>query len=468
MLLNSALLFRTLGSYTWIAASEPVAQLGTLENEATGTFLIGSPNGMSVEFVDGTIFELINTLPSFDGSSFFSGRTTITLPVGTELLFNGTADMKGKEPYISEPPLIRRGLNRGEHSAHIPTAKDLSRGTHDDTHRNLAVFSGNKTVLVVRVVVSDGETTPDETLLSDSFFGNGVDPASLASQYSACSYGKLNFVKAANKLGANMSISNGVVTVRLPSFSVTKGYTALRNAITRELNADFDVPHPTSLANHVIYCLPGQTGIPNPAYANYNSWNQAFNNEWCTSLSLQMHEMGHSLSFGHSNEKGTTYEDETGMMGYSYPNKDGPQMCFNGAKSWQTRWYANKSITIRANGRNKCFSGDLHGVSDYPAATTVLLRIRNGSGTDYYVNFNAKRGINIGTQEGANQVTITSKPRGPSDSYDTSELIAKLGAGKSYNKIEGYTINVVSINNDAGTAQVAVLPTNQERCIEST
>lgn len=43
---------------------------------------------------------------------------------------------------------------------------------------------------------------------------------------------------------------------------------------------------------------------------------------------------------------------------------------------------------------DSAFIGFLRGVADYPVATTVLLKIHNGSDTDDYVNFNSQQGIN--------------------------------------------------------------------------
>lgn len=52
-----------------------------------------------------------------------------------------------------------------------------------------------------------------------------------------------------------------------------------------------------------------------------------------------MHEIGHNLNLAHSNENGATYNDQTGMMGYSYGSSDTPVMCFNAAKHYQLGWY---------------------------------------------------------------------------------------------------------------------------------
>ena len=161
---------------------------------------------------------------------------------------------------------------------------------------------------------------------------------------------------------------------------------------------------------------------------------------------------------GHSNEGGETYEDQTGIMGASYPNSDSPRMCFNAAKSWQTGWYRDKGITINSNGADNSFDGILHGIADYPIATTVLLRIQNRSGNDHFVNFNAKRGINAQTQEARNMVTVVRRPRGGRNSYAESELVAKLDSGESF-EIRGYIIRVGRIDAVEGTAEVTVSPT---------
>lgn len=444
-----------------VAATANQPEGSVLEKETSGTYLGGArpyphKQAWAVEFPDGTIFDLFNLPPGFDSHGLVSGRTSIAVPAGTEIFSDGSADMKGKAPQILNRRLERRDLDEKSHAIK----------EHDRLHRQMAVHEGDRTLLAVRVIASDARTTQSKTLLSNSIFGNGVDPVNLVSQMKACSYGKLNITKAANRSGdANgkkVSISNGVVTVRIPSISTAQGDGTMRNAITKELNEIFGVTHPTQLADHVMYCLPENT-MEGIAYAYINSWGQVYSNEWCTYVSLQMHEMGHSLNFGHSNENGTMYEDETGAMGYSYNSNDAPKTCFNGAKSWQSGWYADKSKTIKSNGGRKCFNGELHGIADYPIANTVLLKVKNRSATDYYVNFNAKRGINSGTQEAGDQVTVTTRNRGFRDSYSESELVAELGSGESYS-FPGYIINVGTINKLAGTAQVTVLPTDQSIC----
>jgi len=82
----------------------------------------------------------------------------------------------------------------------------------EDRNRR-SLVSGDRSVLVVRVIAADGQTSASEARLSDSVFGNGadgsVDPVTLKSQYSACSYGALNFNEVADRDGASINIRNG-------------------------------------------------------------------------------------------------------------------------------------------------------------------------------------------------------------------------------------------------------------------
>jgi len=418
----------------------------------TGKFLLMGLT-INVELDDGTFYELRNLPGDFDyaDNGLVTGKSFITLPIGTVFSRDGMADVFGEAP---------KTLNYNERQRNRELANP---------------FKGYKSILAVRIIAADGETTIDETLLSNSIYGNDVDPVTLVSQIKACSHGKLNLIKASDRVGrsdvsGDVKISNGVVTVHLPLVSINEGHATMRNAVTRELNHIFDVTHPNELADYLFYCLPpgttiysrlGGSGI---AYAYFNSWLSVFNDKWSTSVSLQMHELGHSLNMGHSNEGGVEYEDQTGIMGASYPNSNVPRACFNAAKSWQTGWYRDKSITINSSGANKCFDGVIHGIADYAVATTVLLKVQNGQGNDYFVNFNAKKGINRGTQEAGNQVTVVRRPRGPRDSYAESELVAKLDSGMYYNFF-GYNVSVGKIDNEAGTAEVRVLPSGRNECI---
>lgn len=145
-------------------------------------------------------------------------------------------------------------------------------------------------MLVVRVIASNGSTSASEAALSNSVFGNDNDPVNLSSQFAACSHNKLEFVKAADKeVGAEYanSITNGVATVTVNT-ALADGHAAMSNTITAQLKSDFGVSNPNQLANHVMYCLPSGT-MGYIAYAYINSWNSVYSDNWCTSVSAQMH-----------------------------------------------------------------------------------------------------------------------------------------------------------------------------------
>jgi hypothetical protein len=323
-------------------------------------------------------------------------------------------------------------------------------------------ITGEKTVLVVRVIAADASTTATEAQLSESVFGNGVDPINLATQYDACSYGKLTFVKTANRSGTGANISNGVTTVTVPS-STTDTDSVMNNDIGTALTNAFGTA-PQNLADYVMYCLPSGTmgGI---AYASLPGWRSVYSNEWCTYPSAQMHEIGHNLALHHSNEAGS-YKDQSGMMGYSYSNDDGPIMCFNAPKSWQLGWFQDKHHVF--NQADGSWSGRLIGQVDWANANaqpndTVILKLNVASDTDHYVMFNRKAGHNSGTVEGGNQVMIQSAPAEGSGAAQ-SELHAKLNAGGTYT-ITNYdgsgldltlTVNSIDLTANPPFAEVSV------------
>jgi hypothetical protein len=143
-------------------------------------------------------------------------------------------------------------------------------------------------------------------------------------------------------------------------------------------------------------------------------------------------------------------------MGYAYGNSNGPLMCFNAAQSWQLGWYADKTVTLN-KGKNKRHVGVLGGITDYSNSNDiVLVKLNTRTSTDYYVNFNRRSGINVGTLEGGNQVTVV-KARGEGRGYSESELVAKLSAGNTYT-IRNFdrTTATVQVHSIGATADVSI------------
>jgi len=96
-------------------------------------------------------------------------------------------------------------------------------------------------------------------------------------------------------------------------------------------------------------------------------------------------------------------------------------MCFNNAKMWQLGWYSDRQFEFSGTSTTV----ELVGISQYTSAGSgqqIVVRIPGGlasvlSGSDFYIGFNRKTGMNSGTVEGGNQVTIQTKPAGSPTSY---------------------------------------------------
>lgn len=223
-------------------------------------------------------------------------------------------DNRGQALKSGDSTLFVSGMKIQGSKAKVPPGLDPTFGSrgflHEERHRQLEV-TGTKTVLVVRIEVDDGITSYSETQLSNSVFGNGIDSLNLQSQYDACSHGELIFTKTTNS-----GISNGAVTVTLPSNTVSQGDGTIRNAVTTKLATMFGTSSARNLADYVMYCMPS-AAMGGIAYAYINSWNSVYKvrpgkplfhshryiiehsnvhrfpqDVWCTRVSAQMHEIG--------------------------------------------------------------------------------------------------------------------------------------------------------------------------------
>jgi hypothetical protein len=123
----------------------------------------------------------------------------------------------------------------------------------------LAVTTGQKTVLVLRVVGADA-SAPVATELSDSIFGTSGDIVNLASGYNDCSYGQLKFGPVQyNKVGTGSSA--GVYQVTITNTIAGASDSTIRSAALTKAQTDLGVSSLSSVAHHTMMCLPtGTTG----------------------------------------------------------------------------------------------------------------------------------------------------------------------------------------------------------------
>ncbi len=229
-----------------------------------------------------------------------------------EQIMEGTLVSGETELLIPEGSLVHDNEDRIE----MADAPKISNPHQLKNRRQLSLNAeGDFSVLIVRVEATDKSTSNSIEQLTNSVFGNDPndpDPVTLKSQYGECSHGKLNFVETSDRDGDTVRIRNGGTTITV-NLSTSAGHSMMANAITRELNSQFDVDSPKELAKHVMYCLPPGT-LQGVAYAYVNSWNSVYNDDWCMMVSAQMHEIGHNLGLAHSGENGNKYDDKSGMV----------------------------------------------------------------------------------------------------------------------------------------------------------
>ena len=107
-------------------------------------------------------------------------------------------------------------------------------------------------MLVVRAQANDASTTRSESQLSLDVFDDSV---SLRSQYLACSYNQLNFVKIT---GNSQIGSDSVYTVSISRNVIGEDERlvrdAMREALENQLGGNW-----FQIANHTMFCLPPGT-----------------------------------------------------------------------------------------------------------------------------------------------------------------------------------------------------------------
>mmetsp|Transcript_59060 Transcript_59060/g.144516 ORF Transcript_59060/g.144516 Transcript_59060/m.144516 type:complete len:528 (-) Transcript_59060:145-1728(-) len=327
----------------------------------------------------------------------------------------------------------------------LPLDGSVAYGTIDESNvpehrrRRMSKVTGTNKVIVIRVDADDGAPQDSLTQLEDAIFGRYGNIVNLMTIYRDCSYGQMTIEPFQGETTKKKNVEYGVAEVKVKKKLYGEdrftAQSAVEDAAMKELGdlrSEFD---------HVMICLPPGTRRSGSynwlAYAYVNSWLSVYNDKWCSRVSTQVHEFGHTLNLGHSGLANDPYNDKSGMMGYSYDMMQRPVQCFNPAKSFQLGWYKDEAITINAF-LPQGFRGTLKGVVDYKFGDTpaeyVVIRIPDVGGNDLYVGYNRKKSINRQTQAAQDKIVLVRQNEGYAQSY----RVADIGITKTYSQPNYY------------------------------
>jgi len=342
-------------------------------------------------------------------------------------------------------------------SQHTPKI-DTPERYHD---RKLVASTGDLPTLMVRVVDSMGNG-PDYSLsqLVDDVFD---DESCLKTQMEACSYDQLRIHPYQDEV-----VSNGVHEITVPMDALAVSHGAFENAMFEEFEATLGSRHDPKFGL-IMFCIPPTSDPSFMAVGWVNGKTTIYSHDSCGKVSAQMHEVGHNINLEHSGEGDNEYADQTGVMGFSYGDDD-QKICYNAAKNWQLGWYSDQTLTNNPRNHPAMQTFVLNGISDYnanPNALVVLRLEQLSLGSDFYIGYNRKNGINADTREDGDMVTVLRKDSGP-DELGKSWKIGSLYPGMSleipdFNGEGGaIMIKFVSVQNDGRDAEIVIF--DLDRC----
>jgi hypothetical protein len=130
-------------------------------------------------------------------------------------------------------------------------------------------------------------------------------------------------------------------------------------------------------------------------------------------------------------------------------------MCFDGFKSYILGWYSSKTVVVDPSTSGP-WLGTLSAFVDYNSSVAEIVLIKVGTS---HLLYNAKKGINAGTKEKANLVTVTEGTEASKQSWN----IGGLGAGQQIT-VGKVAIEVCTVGTTQGTgyAEVSIFTTSQE------
>ena len=273
------------------------SDLPLLTTELEEEFVCELPSGQYLP-VQASDDQLQHLRQKLNEGELVSAETTIEGMVLVENIDEGNNTSNTVATLTSGDIILKPGSGQNSINKRRRNLSLIQKNNHQ--HRKLAVYEGQKQVLVVRVVDSNNLAHPDSPqTMSDKIFGTNGDSSTMTSQFYACSFGKLAITNDYSKNGnpnaaaINSKLSApGVVEVKINVSLETSDSGTIRNAVTDAVNSKLGFTLPGDL-DHVMYVLEAcYVGCGWAAYAYVNSWNSVFQKNYYKMVGVQMHEIG--------------------------------------------------------------------------------------------------------------------------------------------------------------------------------
>jgi hypothetical protein len=131
-----------------------------------------------------------------------------------------------------------QGVAFDDENIFLPPGLAMKQNTRRDrSRRRLAVVTGTKPILAVKVIDVNGLAHPHTPeVMSDNIFGTLTDQVNLKSQLAACSHGLLN-VQAGTNPPASQEVAAGMVEVTIDVDLNSNSRGTIRNAVTTKVQA---------------------------------------------------------------------------------------------------------------------------------------------------------------------------------------------------------------------------------------
>eukprot|EP00536_Pseudo-nitzschia_multiseries_P013871 jgi/Psemu1/36759/gm1.36759_g len=361
---------------------------------------LGIPDTMEIEGVPKDFF---------DSSKIVSGGTIMKVAADGAFV---------RQPYATRNYHAKIVVSKVESI----TIENLPR---DDPRHYLNNFKtkGTFKTLVVRVIDQLGQETDIVDVLRSEIF---QDQFNMKTQLAACSKGQMLVKEAGFE---NLAVDL-ISSISMDQYLFGDACKAAAEKQWPNIGTEYDL---------VMFCFP--PGIVMGGHANIHTWDSYYGHPWCSLPSMQIHEIGHNLGLGHSMKDGDEYGDRSSFMGTGGPPQDdGPHQCFNPADNYKLGWYENQQLSIKPMELSGPQTFVLNGVDDYKMdgssnGELIVLRLvfyGDFNAWDYYVGYNRASGVNRGTGEAADTVTVMLKLNGGPYGYSNSERF-NVNVGDTFN-----------------------------------